>query len=334
VGAVDVTNEQRDRDNFETYRARFRFRVLTKLRIEKKEHRIKVGERDVVLSPQLPSDRICDSDWLIMNARGFSSETEARVFAHKLRAAANLSSVACRYGIDSGIELPTSGLGQTVKDHLKDADGIIVRDNVHGVDVCLDDQNVRYVSLNIKASVLQGPEPFLGDLCVFFDVADCASQKARDVILLLNYALMNPDPVAKIVIGFSAVEMLGQQESWSDTQRTLLNELAENAEHATIGTPVERKEVSRAIRRGTHKLGLREGVLRLLESLGLAHLKKDWDELYGQRSTLVHGLAPKPGADYGELSHKSISLCGHILLKVVTSEIASADKHVDRFYKI
>ena len=123
-----MTNEQRDRDNFETYRARFRFRVLTKLRIEEKEHRIKVGERDVVLSPQLPSDRICDSDWLIMNARGFSSETEAGVFAHKLRAAANLSSVACRYGIDSGIDLATSGLGQMVKNHLKDADGIIVRE--------------------------------------------------------------------------------------------------------------------------------------------------------------------------------------------------------------
>jgi hypothetical protein len=210
----------------------------------------------------------------------------------------------------------------------------LLRDNVHGVDVFPDDPNIRIFNVSATATVLTEPEPFLGDLNVFFDVAADASQKARDVILLLNYALMNPDPIAQIVFGISAVEMLGQDERWSVEQVNLLNRLATEAENADIGTTAERNEVSRAIKRGVHKLGLLEGVRRLLTSLGLNQLKKEWDQLYRERSTLVHGLAPQPGADYTQLAHKSVSLCGRILLKVVANEIPLADKHVDRFYDV
>jgi hypothetical protein len=329
-----MTNDHGSTGDMETYRARFRFRGSKKLRIQDHEHRIKVAGCDVVISPPQTNELISASDWLIMNARGFHSATEATTFAHKLRAATDLSSVACRYGINSGTDLPTSGVGEIVRDRVKQEHGMILRDNVHGVDVFPDDPNVRIFNLSAAGTVLTEPEPFLGDLSAFFDVAAGASQKTRDVILLLNYALMNPDPVAQIVFAFSAVEMLGQDERWSPEQANLLSRLATEAENAQIGTPEERYEVSRAIKRGVHKLGLREGVLRLLNSLGLDHLKKDWDRLYGERSTLVHGLAPQPGADYGQLAHKSVSLCGHILLKVVAKEIPLADKHVDTFYGV
>ena len=73
--------------------------------------------------------------------------------------------------------------------------------------------------------------------------------------------------------------------------------------------------------------------MRLLDHLGLSHLKKEWDELYGERSTLVHGLAPKPGADYTGLATRTVSLCGQILLKVISKEITTANSHVDKFYK-
>ena len=77
---------------------------------------------------------------------------------------------------------------------------------------------------------------------------------------------------------------------------------------------------------------LRQGVFRLLDGLGLAHLKTPWDGLYAGRSTLVHGLAPKPGADYGDLAHRTVSRCGQILLKAIAAEIPMADRHVARLY--
>jgi len=42
------------------------------------------------------------------------------------------------------------------------------------------------------------------------------SQRVADVIPLLNYALMRAEPLGHIVFAVSAVESLGQDESWSN----------------------------------------------------------------------------------------------------------------------
>jgi hypothetical protein len=122
-----------------TFRTRFRFRVLKTLDIKEHEYRFKVGEREVVLSPLPEGVPIRESEWLVINVRGFDSEDAARTFAHKLRAASEISSVAARLGIDAGRDLPTGGFGQTVKDHFQKTTGLLLRDNIHGIDVFLDD---------------------------------------------------------------------------------------------------------------------------------------------------------------------------------------------------
>jgi len=124
-------------NDIETYRARFRFRVLKKLGIPEREHRIKVAGRDVVISPPQTNELISGSNWLIVNARGFHSATEATTFAHKLRASADLSSVACRYGINSGTDLPTSGVS-VFFDVAADASQK-AKDVIHPPELCLDE---------------------------------------------------------------------------------------------------------------------------------------------------------------------------------------------------
>ena len=320
--------------NPEAFRARFRFRLQKKLNIKARKYLLQIGTYDVVLSPQLPEIDICDSEWLVMNAKQFESGEEARRFAVRLKTACEVSSVAARLGIDSGVDLPTSGFGQLVKKYAREQSGILLRDNVHGVDVFPDDPNIRIIHFSGTGTVSAQPDPFLADLSHLYGVVENASQETRDMVLLLNYALMRSDPVAQIVFAFSAVEMLGQTEVWSDNQKQLLKELAVSAEESEIGLDEERKEVADAIRKGIHRLSLRQGVLRLLTSLDLDHLKPIWDELYGKRSTLVHGLAPKPGADYGELAHRTVSLCGQILLKAIAREITGANSHVGRLYEL
>ena len=144
---------------------------------------------------------------------------------------------------------------------------------------------------------------------------------------------MRPEPVAQIFFAISAVEMLGQ-EDWSADQIHLLEKLAIEAESETIGTVYERREVSDAIKRSLHKIGLLQGVMRLLDDLGLSHLKREWKRLYRERSKLVHGLAPKPGADYGGLALETVTLCGQILLKMISKEVTVANSYVDKFYKV
>ena len=315
------------------YRVRFRFRLEKKLNIKNKEYRFNIGAHEVVLAPQLPDQDISDNEWLVMNSRGFGSHAEAQTFAKALKCACEVSSVAARLGIDSGTDLPTAGLSQSMKERVKEQSGLIIRDNIHGLDVFLDDPNVRIVHMTATGTVRAPPDRFVGDLAELFESVEKASQRTRDVVLLLNYALLRPEPVAQIVFAFSAVEMLGQDEDWSNEQRRLLNELASSALQIEIGSTQEREEVATAIRKHIHRVSLRQGVMRLLTSLDLEHLKPIWDKLYAERSTLIHGLAPKPGIDYSNLAHKCVGLCGQILLKVISQEIPAAIKYVPVLYE-
>jgi hypothetical protein len=314
-----------------TWRARLRFRVQKKIRIDGNEHRLQISGREVVLTAPTPDLKIMDSEWLIINARGFASEDEARQFGHRLKTAVEVSAVAARVGADAGRDLATSGLGKIVKDSLAQQ-GAHVRDNIHGLDVFPDHPNTRIFTMNATGIVHAAPDPFLSDLDEIVRAAVTPSQRIADVILLLNYALLRPEPVAQIVFAVSAVESLGQDESWSKDQKQLLREIAVVAEQSAIGTDAERQEVADAIRKSLHRLTLRQGVFRLLDRLGLHRLKKPWDDLYAERSTLVHGLAPRPGADYGDLAHRTVSLCGQILLKAAAAEIPQADRHVAKMY--
>jgi len=314
-----------------TYRARLRFRVQKKLDVQAHEHRFTVNDREVVLAPTLPDVDICDSEWLVLNTRGFATEEQARDFGHKLRAALEVLSVSTRIGVDAGRDNATAGLGNEFRKQIERRTGHHYRDNVHGVDVFVDDPNVRIFGVSATGILRANADLFLVDLDGLLEIALNASPRTNDVILLLNAALMQPHPVAQIVFAFSAVEMLGQEQTWTDDQERLLLNLTDIANASTIGSPDERREVADAIRR-SHRLSLRQGVLRLLDSLDLADLKSVWDSIYAERCTLVHGLAPRPGADYTDLANRAVSLCGRILLKSVASDIPVADRYVDQFY--
>jgi phage replication-related protein YjqB (UPF0714/DUF867 family) len=315
-----------------TYRVRFRFNLQKKLKISEKEYRFTIAGREVVLSSQFTDTTVIEDDeWLVMNSRGFESREAASEFGRRLKSAIEISSVIARLGVNTGVDLPTSGVGESIREILK-GEGVLSRDNVHGVDVFEDDPRVRFFHMRMTGAIHSAPYPFLSELPALFEISDAPSKRTLDIVLLLNYALTRPDPVAMIVFAVSAVEMLGQDETWSIEQRTMLDSAAEAVEKASVGTAGERAEVAEAIHRGTHKLGLRQGVLRFLSTLGLNHLKKKWDALYQERSALVHGLVPRPGVDYGDLAFRVMSLAGHILLTDIGREVPSAIRHRDAYY--
>jgi hypothetical protein len=314
----------------ETFRVRLRFRLQRSLNIPSAQHQFDIGGRQAIISALSGSD-IRDSSWLVVNVTGFASEHEAATFGANLKAACEFSSVAARLGIDTGLDLPSSAVSTDIKASVHESSGFLLRDNIHGVDVFVDHPNVRILNLEAAGKVLASPDPFLSDITHFHTQADRASQTARDIVLLLNYALMRPDPVAQLVFAFSAVEMLGQSD-WSSSQKDLLAKLADSAATSEFGTPDERAEVAEAITRGMHRISLRQGVFRLLKSLGLERLKSQWDALYAERSTLVHGLAPRPGVEYGDFAQRVVSLCGRILLTFVGREVERTNAHVERFY--
>jgi len=305
--------------------------VQRKLGIDATEHHLHIAGREVKLSAPT-EQKICDSEWLVMNTRGLASESEARAFGEKLKSALEISSVASRVGVDAGRNLPTASLGREVRDAIRKTTGGDLRPNIHGLDVFPDDPKTGIFAMSATGVVRVAPDPWLSDLDELHRSAHVLSQRVADVIVLLNYALIQPQPVAQIVFAVAAVESLGQDETWTAEQKTLLAELGAAAMESNTGTEAERAEVAAAIRKGLHRLTLRQGVFRLLDRLQLAHLRKPWDSLYAERSTLVHGLAPRPDGDYGDLAHRTVSLCGQILLKAIAAEVPQADRHVAKSY--
>ncbi len=123
-----------------------------------------------------------------------------------------------------------------------------------------------------------------------------------------------------MVLTFSAVEELGQNEKWSEAQETLIKQLAEAAESSKEGTGAERAEVARAIRNGLFPLSLRQGVMRLLSRLGLRDLGKEWDRLYGIRSGIFHGTARLSDSEITQAAMGTVTLCGAVVLAIVAKE--------------
>ncbi|MBE3065695.1 MAG: hypothetical protein IMZ69_11845, partial [Spirochaetes bacterium] len=158
-----------------TYRARLRFRVQKKLNISAASHTLTVADQEVVLAAEMPDTPIQASGWLVMNARGFASEADAREFGHKLRSAVEVSSVATRLGVDAGRDLATSGIGKSVRESIAHDTGVLVRNDVHGLDVFVDDPNVRFFKLTATGSVSAAPDAFLDGLNELHDVAAKAS---------------------------------------------------------------------------------------------------------------------------------------------------------------
>jgi hypothetical protein len=88
-----------------------------------------IAGREVVLTASTLDLKITDSEWLIMNARGFVSEDEARQFGLRLKTVVEVFAVAARLGVDTGRNLATSSLDKIVKEALAQ-EGAHVRDNI------------------------------------------------------------------------------------------------------------------------------------------------------------------------------------------------------------
>lgn len=173
------------------WRTQLRFRLQERIGIRSHERRLHLADREVVLSAALSQVSIADSEWLILDARGFGSEAEALEFGGRLKKALEISSVASRVGVDAGQNLPMAYAGRALKEALA-KDGISVRNNIHGLNVFQDDPKVGVLTSIGGRPTRVAPEPFLGDLDELMKSDLAASKATTDVILLFNYVLTRP----------------------------------------------------------------------------------------------------------------------------------------------
>lgn len=303
------------------YKIRLRMRLAKALNTEDASRTVVVAGREVVVASQEKGRPLKDSRWVVLIARGFPTENDAERYGRQLGAIAELAGLCARIGADVGKDKPSGMVDEGFARSLK----LIQPDerlapNIHGLAILPDDDKTRIPRVNIEATVLADPEQFLGALSeIGQDLPDGFSTTEHGV-RALNFAIASQEALSRMANAISAVEALGQNETWTQAQKTLLEQLARCAESSADLTESERAEVAGALRRSIQRLGLRQGVMRLLDSLGLGHLRKEWDRIYSHRSDIFHGTLKLPSGEIGQLALDAENLCGRIVIAFARSK--------------
>lgn len=303
------------------FRVRLRVRIAKALTSETSSLTVVVMNKDVTITSQQKEEPLNKAKWIVLGARGFSTEEAAQQFGTRLRSILQLAALSSRLGVDAGEDKPTSWINENFARSM----GLIkenerVAPNVHGLTILPDDDRTRFPIFNAEGTVTANPEHLTSALRELGENGDTHFGAASNAVRLLNLALMTSEPLAQMVLSFSAIEELGQSEKWNETQLALIGQLADAAEVSIKGKAEERAEVAQAIRKGLFPLSLRQGVMRLLSRFGLDHLRKEWDRLYGVRSGLFHGTAPLSDSELSQASLDTVTLCGRIILGIVAKE--------------
>ena len=271
--------------------------------------------REVRIKSREDGQPISKAKWIVLEARGFATESEARAFGERLRANVQLAALCSRLGADTGLDKVLSQINEEIwrsKGWL--APHQRLGPDVHGLSILPDDENTVFMYMEADLRVEPNPAQFLDALHELAEQPSITESKVTIAVHLLSLAHINQS-FASIVLAFSAVEMVAQDENWSDKQRDLIRKLvAEITDHADGDR--ESLEVAEALQR-MHRIGVRQGVKRVLCRNGLSHLQKEWDRLYGLRSSLFHGSKQLTEEEVNSLANEAMNLCSRIILAII-----------------
>ena len=315
--------------------AETQFRLWLKLRVGK---RLATGEsaltavingRNVTIKPEKEGEPLSKAWWLILSCGGFATETEARAFAEELRRAAHMAGASARVGIDAGDPGEDRTLSRINPDILN-LDPVAGRDfrlgpDVHGVAVLPDDGKNLFVRARASGEARANAAAFVKALEEALPGSgrpqpDAAS--IRRAVRMANLAVMNADPIAKVVLAIAAVEGLADEKPWSKQKREFARKAAAWLEE-TEGGGESVKAVAESIRQ-LQRESIGKRVRGLLSANGLSDLRVDWRRVYDDRSRLFHsdgmdgeGLGDRLAtAELHSLGQRAIELCSRIVLSI------------------
>lgn len=308
------------------YRVRLRVFLGTPLATDDPLLTAEVAGREVTIRSHKRGGLLKETRWVVLGAGGFETEEEARRYGEQLRQIVEVAALCARLGVNVGQDRATLDMSYewARATRIIQADDERLLPNVHGLMVIPDDDLSRFPIVEATAEVRTYPDQIIPAINELGRQEPVRIARAAAGVRTLNQALMTPGSLAQIVLALSAVEALGQDETWTARQRALLDELA-NQVGGQAGGDQEQQEVAQALRRSMHRIGPRQGVMRVLSRLELpqpelAQLRKEWDRVYSLRSQVFHGTAHLTDAEAGELAQAAITLCTRIVLAVATRE--------------
>lgn len=183
----------------------------------------RLAGREVTIRSREEGQPISKAKWIVLGARGFATEPEARAFGERLRANVQLAAICSCLGADAGLDKVLGWINEDVfrsmgllEPHQRSGP------HVHGLSILPDDDNTVTFYSEAQGTTTSNPDLFLDAMRELAEQPSITESTITLSVRLLNLARINPEPLARIVLTFSSVETLAQDESWSDKQRVLI----------------------------------------------------------------------------------------------------------------
>lgn len=283
------------------FRLRLEVRTGRAFNSDEASFNISLAGRTVTISPYM-NKQFSETDRIILEARGFAEEAEAREFGEKLRTTVQIAGLCSHLGVGAGPGENLGGFDPEATD-------------TRGLSILPDRSGVIFAVGEATVTVRADPNQFLGAMDDLADQPSVAGSEIGIPVGLLNLALMNSEPLAKILLAFSAVETAARGPSWSDDQKFMIEKLAQELE-ASAGGNEDRLQIAEAIRR-LYPNSLRQGFRQFFNANGVQDLWSEWDKLYDRRSALFHGREQFSKQEIFGLAAEAEKLCSRIILAIV-----------------
>jgi hypothetical protein len=316
------------------YKARFCFRPGKHFQTTLSAVATTVLGQRTEITPEAGSGPISDAEKLIWTATGFVDEAAAVGFGVRLQRATAIAAARLRLGADVGYEsLATLQVGDSLTDLAAD-EGIVVRTSTDGVMAYPDDGSVMMIMGTVTLSVTTSPEPLMTEVAHFAEDVLELEGRRLDALVLFNAALINPEPLARLALAVTAVEMLARDEKkWSVSQKRALKAIKAAAAKLEGLSFEERAEIEAAAK-GMENFGINESCRRLIRKLGREDLLHLWRSLYGVRSQIFHGTAYPTREQIERASELGVVLSARIVLAAVAQVVPGAADDLDRNYPL
>lgn len=307
-----------------TWTMRLRVRLASTINTDEAEIKTSFMGRRVVIMSHKKGTPIKDSKWVIFIARRFKSIETAAEFGIALQSALAAIAAVRNIPIDVGADnCATAAFSEVVKDAVAKVGAYLIND-VHGVDVYPDTQTAMVLAFEASFSTSMPATRLTGPLEKMGKRAKRIDDLGRDAALLLNAAFMAEHPVAMLVLSLAAVELLAVDEKWSVSQSIWLEGISAQLVASSDLSETEKGELRESIQR-LRKVSVRSSAKRLLQSLELSHLWRDWDALYGKRSRLFHGDKFISNAEIRSMGGEARQVCQQIVEAYLAQRIGPLD---------
>jgi hypothetical protein len=301
------------------YTARLRFRVSHKLNLQRRAWRFTVAGVPVRIRARKLGQKICDADWLVMLA-DLDNEEAARQFGSTIQTAVACAALQNRIGVDVGMKnKTTTHFSEHIRKLLAD-DGVALQNDAHGISVYPTSKSNAFLVFEAHLTVLTEPKPLIDDISKIIHANRSLSSAALNAVLFANAGMLSVDPVGKLALCVSAIEVLSGSEKWTPSQKKVLTELAGIVRNFDELSEAEAIELHDTILRHP-RIGVLESIRRVLRSLQLDEHIPRFLELYNQRSRLFHGSLTATDADLPHLAGEASELAWIIVTRRVKVEL-------------